>query len=366
MSNPKSKILPSVFSTFAVVLILFCVDAFAPMLMGDLAKFGTNVIGAVLGIITVVVASFAKGRNLASFGLIFDPIRIIRGFAVGGSMAFAPLALLYGVKYVLYAIFKFDSFKPDFVLPNSPDGISLVSAGIFLAACIISAMMQELVFRGFVIRSMRPQYPFLDANIIQASLSVSLPLMLVIRNIVFGHYNHFNGMKKIIFIVAVILFYIVYTFFSSIKRGIVTRVSGDIWPSFFGNFAFMFFGGCLFIQGNMIKSFIPMLFLLVAEFISLIVARGYYKRQYVRNVKRKEEHDQRVAKRKEKLHQEELDHEEDPNVEGLSQRSVKEIMEQQQQKIFESVGAHSRPVQPENDDTIADLGEVKLKEDIKP
>ena len=53
MANPKSKILPGIMSTFVVVIMFFCIDAFAPMLMGDLNLFGTNVIGAGLGIVTV-------------------------------------------------------------------------------------------------------------------------------------------------------------------------------------------------------------------------------------------------------------------------------------------------------------------------
>lgn len=358
MANPKSKILPSIFSTIAIVVLFYGLDVFAPMLMCDLSRFGTNVIGAGLGIVIVTAVCISKHRPLGSIGLIFDPVRILRGFLVGGSMATAPLVILFALKALAYGIFKFESFRPDFVLPNSPDGFSLVSVAVFGASCAASALMQELVFRGFVIRSMRPQYPFLDANVVQAALSVVLPLLTVLRNLVFGHYNHLSGFKKIIFIITVFLFYAVYTFFSSIKRGIVTRVSGDIWPSFFGNFAFLFFGGCLFIQNNMIKTFPPILFLLLAELISLIVAGKYYQKQYVRNVKRKEEHDKKVAEWIEKKRIQENNREADPNIEDLSQKSVEEIMNQHKQKLIESIGSHSQPVHPEKDDSISDFAEV--------
>ncbi len=359
MANPKSKILPGIMSTFVVVLMFFCMDAFAPMLMGDLNLFGTNVIGAGLGIVTVGVVCFTKRRPLASIGLVFDPFRILRGLAVGGGMALLPLLAVFGVQTAIYAVTKMPSLAPDFVTPNSGGEMSIVKIGIFAAACGVSALMQELVFRGYVVRSMRPQYPFIDANIVQASLSVALPLVLVVRNFAYGHYLFLNGFKKIMFIVAVVLFYAVYTFFSSIKRGVVTRVSGDIWPSFVGNFLFMFVGGSLFVQNNIIVSYSSMVRLLAAELISLVIASIYYSRQYNRNKKRKEEHDKRVAEHMEKLRQEELNREADPNLEDLSQKSVKEIMEQHHQKIIESIGSHSHHHNPESDDSITNLDEVR-------
>ena len=359
MANPKSKILPGIMSTFVVVIMFFCIDAFAPMLMGDLNLFGTNVIGAGLGIVTVGVMCFAKQRPLASIGLIFEPRRILRGLVVGGGMALLPLLAVFGVQTVIYAVTKMPSLAPDFVTPNADGEMSVVKIGIFAVACGVSALMQEMVFRGYIVRSMRPQYPFTDANVVQAMLSVTLPVVLIIRNLVYGHYSFIDGFKKIVFIVAVVLFYVAYTFFSSIKRGVVTRVSGDIWPSFVGNFLFMFVGGSLFVQNSIITSYSSMLKLLGAEAISLLVASIYYTRQYNHNKKRREEHDKRVAEHMEKLRQEELNREADPNIEGISQKSVKEIMQQHQQKIIESVGSHSHHHNPESDDSITSLDEVR-------
>ena len=359
MANPKSKILPGIMSTFVLVLMFFCVDAFAPMLQGDLNQFGTNVIGAGLGLVAVGAVCLTNHRPLGSIGLIFDPLKILRGFAVGGSMALLPLLAVFLVQMGIYAVTKIPSLAPGFATPNANGEMSVVNIVIFAAACGVSALMQEITFRGYVVRSMRPQYPFRDANLLQAALSVALPLVLVARNIVFGHYSFLSGFKKIVFIVSVVLFYVVYTFFSSIKRGVVTRVSGDIWPSFIGNFLFMFVGGSLFVQNNIIVSYSSMLRLLVAEIISLVIASVYYSRQYNRNKKRKEEHDKLVAERTEQLRLEELNREADPNIEDLTQKSVKEIMEQHQQKIIASIGSHSRQVTAEDNDGIASLDEAR-------
>lgn len=329
-------------STFVLVLMFFCVDAFAPMLQGDLNQFGTNVIGAGLGLVAVGAVCLTNHRPLGSIGLIFDPLKILRGFAVGGSMALLPLLAVFLVQMGIYAVTKIPSLAPGFATPNANGEMSVVNIVIFAAACGVSALMQEITFRGYVVRSMRPQYPFRDANLLQAALSVSLPLVLVARNIVFGHYSFLSGFNKIIFIISVVLFYVVYTFFSSIKRGVVTRVSGDIWPSFIGNFLFMFVGGSLFVQNNIIVSYSSMLCLLAAELISLVIASVYYSGQYSRNKKRKEEHAKKVAEHKEQMRLEELNREADPNIEDLTQKSVKEIMEQHQQKIIASIGSHSR------------------------
>ncbi len=359
MANPKSKILPGVMSTFVIVLMFFCVDAFAPMLQGDLNQFGTNVIGAVLGILTVGAVCLSKHRTLANAGVIFDPLRILRGIVVGGSMALLPLLAVFGVQCGIYAATKIPSLAPGFITPNADGEMSVTDIVIFAAACGVSALMQEITFRGYVVRSMRPQYPFRDANLVQAALSVALPLVLVARNFVFGHYSFLGGFKKILFIVAAVLFYLVYTFFSSIKRGVVTRVSGDIWPSFMGNFLFMFVGGSLFVQNSIIISYSAMIRLLAAELISLVVAGVYYSKQYVRNKKRREEHEKRAAECREKMRLEELNREADPNVEDLTQKSVREIMEQHQQKIIDSIGSHSRHTIPESDDSITSLDEAR-------
>ena len=359
MANPKSKILPGVMSTFVIVLMFFCVDALAPMLQGDLGQFGTNVIGACLGIVTIGVVCLSNHRPLGSIGLIFDPLRMLRGFFVGGSMALLPIAVVFGVQMGIYAVTGMQSLMPGFVTPNSNGETTITNIVVFAAACAVSALMQELTFRGYVVRSMRPQYPFRDANLVQAALSVALPIVLVARNFVFGHYSFLSGVKKIIFVIAAVLFYIVYTFFSSIKRGVVARVSGDIWPSFMGNFLFMFVGGSLFVQSNIIMSYSSMIRLFAAEMLSLMIASVYYSKQYSRNKKRKEEHERRTTEHREKMRLEELNREPDPNVEDLTHKSVKEIMEQHQQKIIDSIGSHSRHTTPESDDSITSLDEAR-------
>ena len=366
MANPKSKILPRILSTLVVVLLFYCIGEFAPLAGFDLSIFGTNVIGAGLGLITVVTVCIAKQRPLESIGVIFDLPRILRGLLVGGGMAVIPIVFVYAVQVGIYTIFKIPSLAPGFVTPNSDGDVSVIKLLLYAVGCGAMSLMQEITFRGYVVRSMRPQYPFIDANIAQAALSIALPLVAVAKNFASGSYSTRSGLNLATFIVCVTLFYIVYTFTASIKRGFVTRVTGDIWPSFFGNFFFMFFGGSLFIQKSEITSYSSMIRLMAAEIISITVAYVYYHRQYVRNQKRKEAHNKKVAQRLEALRQEELTREADPNVEDLSQKSVKEIMELHNKKIIESIGSHSKPVQPESDDSIIDLKEAEINENINP
>ena len=366
MANPKSKILPRILSIFVVIVLFYAIGEFSPLIGFDLSMFGTNVIGAGLGVITVGVVCIANRRPLGSIGLIFDLPRILRGIMVGGGMSVLPIALVYVGQMGVYAVFKTPSLAPGFVTPNSDGEFSMMKILLYAVGCGAMALMQELTFRGYVVRSMRPQYPFFDANIAQAALSVALPLVMIVKNFAVGNYSSRSGVKLIIFLVLTAVFYIVYTFVSSIKRGFVTRVTGDICPSFFGNFFFMFFGGSLFIQNSLINSYSSMIRLFIAEVVSMVAAYVYYQKQYVRNKKKKEEHDKMVAQRLEALHQEELSREADPNIENLTQKSVKEIMEMHNKRILESIGSHSQPVQPQSDDSIINLKEADFKENINP
>ncbi len=364
MSNPKSKILPGIFSTFVVILMFWCIDAFAPQLRSDLSSFGTNVIGAVLGIITVVAVCVAKRRSLVSIGLIFEIPRIFRGILVGAGMSALPIAIVLAVRTAVYVFLKIPSAAPGIVLPNSPSALSVTSLLFFAASCAVVSLMQELCFRGYMIRSMRPQYPFFDANLLQAGLSTALPLAVIVRNIISGFYSLRSSVNFIVFVAVLIVFYLVYTFVSSMKRGFVTRVSGDIWPSLFGNFFFVFLGGVLFIQNSYINNYSAIICLLSAEIISDIMANIYYRRQYTRNKKRKEQHEKEKLQRIESIHQSEISSDNDPNLEGLSQKSVKEIMEEHRRRIIESVGEHTNAIQPESNDEIASLGEADFQKNI--
>ncbi|MBQ8784252.1 MAG: hypothetical protein IJZ57_10840 [Clostridia bacterium] len=366
MANPKSKILPRILSTMVVVCMFYCIGEFAPMLGYDFSMFGVNIIGAGLGIIIVGVVCIANQRPLGSIGLIFELPRILRGILVGGSMAVLPIAFVFAVQVGLYSVFKIPSLAPSFVAPNFNGEASLIKLVLFAAGCGASSLMQELTFRGYVVRSMRPQYPFTDANIAQAGLSIALPLIAVAKNLICGGYAERSGVSLWIFLVIAVVFFAAYTFISSLKRGFVTRVTGDIWPSFFGNFFFQFLGGGLFVQSMILTSYSSMIRLFAAETISMTVAYIYYHRQYVRNKKRKEEHEKKLAQRLEAMRLEELSRGADPNVEDLSQKSVKEIMEQHNKRILDSIGAHSKPVQPQNDDSIVNLKEVEFNENVNP
>ncbi len=347
MANPKSKILPRIFSVFVIVLVFHCVDAFYPSFMGDISSFGTNVIGSVLGIATVFGFCIVEKRGTLSIALSLHPLDVLKGLLSGLIFMVLPLAVVLAGQVLLL-----------FVIDTGSSGLSLVAPNgniiIFAAACALTAFSRELFFRGYVIRSMRPIYPFFDANTVQAALSVSLPLMLIVRNFVYGHYTF----DRILFIVAVVLFTVVNEFFGSIKRGLIARVDGNIWSSVFDNFFFMFLGYSLFVQTNIITTFAPLVRLLLAQGISFLIAVLHYKRQYERNKKQKEKAHEEMVRRHELVQQQEMEQQDDPNLEDISQRSVKDLVSDYNKQMIDSLGMHARYYH-EEDENITDLNETK-------
>ncbi len=363
MANPKSKILPSIFSTFAVIAVFYCVGSFSSLLGYDFSMFGANVIGAALGIVSVIVVCLSKNRPLISIGVNFDPLRILRGLVVGLCISMIPMAVVTAIRFGLYKVTGLTSLAIKFLPPNSDGSPSLMNIGLFAIGCCVSAVMQELCFRGYVIRSMRPKYPFFDANAVQAGLSVVLPLITIVKNIVMGSYSSRSGASLWIFIGATVLFFVAHTFCSSIKRGFIARVSGDIWSSFFDNFFVMFVNGSIFIQSDVMSSYFSMLSLLIAEGLSLLIAYKYYRKQYTRNAQRKEKRQNEIAKKIEERYLEELNREEDPDIESISTTSVKEIMEQHTRKIYESVGSHTRQIHSNENENIVSFDQAKQSDD---
>lgn len=355
MSNPKNKILPDISKVFVMVWLFHCVDAFYPALMGDVSSFGTNVIGNFLGLALVFAVCFLEKKGFYSLSLTLRPTHIFKGIFSGAVLMLIPIGIVFGVQTL------FDGLR--FALPNSPDYFSPMSAVMFAASCAVTAFMQELMFRGYIIRKMRPVYPFADANIVQSVLASVLPLMLVIRNILYGYYDSESAVKKYIFIAAALVFSVVLEFMSSVKRGLVTRVNGNIWASFFDNFFFKLFGGILIINANIITTYPTMIKLLAIQLISILIAHIHYKKQYNRN-KIKSERIKSEILQKQKAFEQIEEEKAREILEDISDRSVKEIIENYHNKTIANMG--NRPMRPDlsdaTDDNIVDISEVKSTE----
>lgn len=363
MANPKSKILPEIFAVFATVLLFQCVDAFYPALMGDISTFGTNVVGSALGIIIVLISCFAGGRGLFDIGLSLRPIHFLKGFLSGGILMLLPMAIVLGFQKVLHIFLKIEALEIFFVPPNSDGTPSVTNIAVFAVSCAVTAFMQELFFRGYIIRSMRPTYPFFDANVVQAAFSAVFPLVLVIRNLLYGYYDFKSGFDKTLFLIVIILFYIVYSFIASVKRGLLARVDGNIWPSVFDNFFSMFLGCSLFVGTNIITSYSAVIKLSAVQVISLLFTYIYYHKQYVKNKKRFEKrHEENLRN----LQQEFLQ-ENDPNLLDISQRSVKDIVSDYNKQMIDSIGIHGMKAEQSNqDDNLIDLNNVTLDDNVEP
>ncbi len=340
MANPKSKILPRISAAFVVIILFYCIDIFYPSFMFDLNTFGVNIIGCVCSLVTVFAVCVARRKTIFEIG--FSPLLsdFFKGLVSGVILSVLPILIVAALQGLLYLITKLPIFELFFITPNSNGDISLMNVSMFACAGIFYTFSKEIFYRGYIIRSMRPVYPFFDANIVQASLSVLVPLLLVLRNLLFGYYTFSSLPKKIIFIVVLVLFTAAYTFIGSIKRGMLARVQGNIWPSFFENFFSLFLGYSIFVGDNMITTYQAMVKLLLVEVISFVFTLVHYRKQYSRNKKRLEKNKEEFKKRQEEyLRQQEL-MEKDPDLMDINDKSVQDIVNNYNRQMIDNIGKH--------------------------
>ncbi len=281
MANPKSKILPQIFTVYLFVLVAHCADVLLiNELGGDSKIFGTNLYGHVVGIIIIFVACMVSKRDIRSYGLVLKPKRIAKGFVKGAIFSVIPIVIVALLFELIYLALDFEWAKISFIPPNInySGGIGIPKATAAYAFSIaISVFMKELVFRGYMLKYARPTYPFFDANIIQAFLCIPLPLVNHLKNFVFNTYG--DARERMPLMVAIAVFYIVTEFMMGIKWGLLARVSRDIWPMFFGHYIYNFFGYCLFFQTSKISNWETMVKLFMVEVISFIMVWFYYKKK---------------------------------------------------------------------------------------
>ncbi len=338
MSNPKSKILPSVSAVFTVVFLFYCIDIFYPSFMWDLKTFGTNIVGCLACLITALVMCVSKKKSIFEIGFSPMPGDFLKGIFSGLVLGVLPVILVSVGQWLLYSVTGAESLRLFFVPPNSEGSPTLMNVLMFALACAFSAFSQEILYRGYIVRSMRPVYPFEDANIVQASFSVAIPLLRIIRNLFSGYYDFSSVSRKIIFIIAVVLFYIVYTFVCSIKRGLLSRVQGNIWPSVFENFFSTFLCMSLFVGDGVLTSYASMVKLLAVEIISVLFTVFHYRKQYARNKKNREKIKERFLRQRDEFLKQEQLREKDPALMDITEKSIQEIVDDYNKQLISNMG----------------------------
>lgn len=290
MANPKSRVLPQILNLYLFVIVAHCVDVFNMQIMGDSTVFGNNLYGHLIGIIMIVIACMAKKKDIKTLGVIFRPKRIFKGVVTGGALAMIPIAMVAVLLMLLYAVTGNDIFKVAFIPPNNnySDYPLLITTMIYALTSIVSVFLKELLFRGYVIRSMRPTYPFFDANIVQAVLCIPFPIVNHLKNIFLGKYSDPFGQLPLMG--TILVFYVVHEFITGIKWGLLSRVSKDIWPMFFDHYFYKVIAFSLFFSQSKIMNFHTMGKLMAVQVISFGLTWVYYKKKRAEIEKKRLEH----------------------------------------------------------------------------
>ena len=190
MANPKSKVLPEIINVYLFIMLAHCADVFVVNLMGDSKAFGTNIYGHAVGLLVIFIACMIKKIPAPDIGIILKPKRIFKGLYRGAIFSLIPIAIVAVICALIYLVTGWERMKLQFLPPNinySPYGV-LGSSITYGFSIIVSVMLKELFFRGYVIKQARRVYSFTDTMIIQTVLYIPIPLINHFKNIAYGLY----------------------------------------------------------------------------------------------------------------------------------------------------------------------------------
>lgn len=413
MANPKSRVLPQIFNVFLFVMLAHCADAFVLVTPGDMSILGTNLYGHFVGILCVFVACLIKRKDVRMFGLRIKPKKIFKRILEGAVFALVPIAIVCLVREGFYIVTQNEALKFAFSPPNtlrSHFGV-LKTTLIYAAAILVSIFMKEFFFRGYIIRSARPTYSFADANIVQAVLYCAVSATTIVRNLALGQYG---GLKENLpFAVMLILCFIVLDFISGIKWGLLFRVKGDIWASFFDHWFYRVFAYSLFVSQTKVTRLSTMIYLIAVQTISFVMVYFYYKKERAKKKKQSLEreikkiehkknvmndieatpaqteaeienadklenfsHDEirkkvdefsSVKSRHHRHHASAAASEENNDLVSLDEGGVGKRVSEYKNEMISSIGKHSRPqnpgaMPPKEDDELLGLQDIKIDE----
>lgn len=415
MANPKNRALPQIFNVFLFVMLAHCADAFVLTTPGDRSILGTNFYGHFIGIVCVFVACLIKRKDVRMFGIRIKLKKMPKRILEGAVFSVIPVALVSLVRAGLYAVTQNEEFKFLFNPPNhnsSPFGV-YKTALVYAGALLVSTFLMEFFFRGYIIRSLRPTYPFADANIVQAALYCAVSIATILRNFIYGLYG--GIVDKIPLMIALIFFFIVHDFISGIKWGLLFRAKGDIWASLFDHWIYTFLVYTLFVHQTRVDKISTMMFLIATQLISFVMVYFYYKKERAKKKKKSLErgikilehkksvmddsdvdlkqkkieeenagkledfsHDEirkkvaefsSVRSRRHRHHIDVSTPEENSNVVSVNDGGVSKHISEYSNEMINSIGKHTpmRPPnnQPDQDDELLGLQDIKIDEFYK-
>lgn len=191
----------------------------------DKTAIGENVLHKAVGIIILAMA--LKRANLTWSDIGFQRsgfgVSILKGLLLG-SVCFA---LSYGVEFAIFALQGQAAHLELYISSFSLTGPQLKHTElIFFAVCIlfniINVWMEEGVFRGLFIKLFSETNPFMKANCIAAFLFGIWHIVMPMR-------SYINDEMSFAAMVLMSIGYIILSGVMSIKWGLLSRMTGNIW-----------------------------------------------------------------------------------------------------------------------------------------
>ncbi len=269
MSNPKSKSLPSIFSMFFIMLVVYCLDIF--LFESDLAFWGEAFYSSVLSIAVLFLYVQASKSKLSVLGISKLQQKITGGLLFGACFSVVPMLLVLVGEFILLGTFKLKFLPPSLANldpeMNMPPVLAVV---IYIFTAFLAVLLEELFFRGLMLKKLKKVTSFAKANMIQSLLYATFGFLAVLRNLIKGYCDDFASA------LAVVALCILCEVLSSIKWGLLTRISGAVYVSITDHFLFSFFANSIFVADEY-GLLALMLRMAMIQLLSFIAVLGCYK-----------------------------------------------------------------------------------------
>lgn len=331
MSNPKARMLPTAVSLFMVMFAIYCADIF--LFRSDSGVLGDTVFASVFGGMILYLHLKASNGSLKSIGISKKQIRMTAGLLYGAFFALVPLLIVNAVQGAYFVATDITAVDIHLETPNmvhvDPERRFTPSLAviIYILTCFVGVAFEEVFFRGFLLRSFNKASDFAKANIAQSVLYTAFMLPLLIR-VVPSWIS--DGRYSIRTVALISVFCLVHELVTSIKWGMMTRISGATYMAVVDHYLYAFLAACLFITNNHTTP-MQLVRLTVIQLISFALVAVYYffgmkkikakkeKERAKLEAKRKES-EARRQKKKAELVKEKLE-----NVDEISPNAFKSI-----------------------------------------
>lgn len=195
------------------------------LIQTDKTAIGENVFHKAVGIILLAVV--LRNTNLTWSDIGFQRNGFVIGILKGLLLGTVCFAISYGLEFAILSLqgnpAHFELYVSGFSLTGSPiKNTDFLFFGLCIGFNVINVWMEEGVFRGLFIKMLSETKPLMTANFIAAFLFGIWHIVMPIR-------SYMDGEMSFAQMALMGLGYIILSGMMSIKWGLLSRITGNIW-----------------------------------------------------------------------------------------------------------------------------------------